>query len=132
MNKIDDILNYLQGQQPIINHPDELTEQIMQNLPDMDKIPTNGNTKKSYQKTSRTHAIVKVIQIITTTAAIWLIGMFVYLHHTPVEKYQDLNHYTIDIRHGSTLNGMYMTYMKKKETKMMSYTQLKRKIHEND
>ena len=120
MNKIDDILNYLQGQQPTINHPDELTEQIMQNLPDMD------------QKTSRTHAIVKVIQIITTTAAIWLIGMFVYLHHTPVEKYQDLNHYTIDIRHGSTLNGRYMTYMKKRETKMMSYTQLKRKIHEND
>ena len=76
MNKIDDILNYLQGQQPIINHPDELTEQIMQNLPDMDKIPTNGNTETSFQKTSRTHAIVKVIQIITTTAAIWLIGMF--------------------------------------------------------
>ena len=132
MNKIDDILNYLQGQQPIINQPDELTEQIMKNLPDMDTIPTNGNTEKSYQKTSRIHAIVKVIQIITTTAAIWLIGMFVYLHHTPVEKYQDLNHYTIDIRHGSTLNGLYMTYMKKRETKMMSYTQLKRKIHEND
>ena len=132
MNKIDDILNYLQSQKPIINHPDELMEQIMQNLPDMDKIPTNGNTEKSYQKTSRTHAIVKVIQIITTTAAIWLIGMFVYLHHTPAEKLQDLNHYTIDIRHGSTLNGRYMTYMKKRETKMMSYTELKTKIHEND
>ena len=124
MNKIDDILNYLQSQQPIINHPDELTEQIMQNLPDMDTIPINGNTETSFQKISRIHAIVKVIQIITTTAAIWLIGMFFYLHHTPAEKYQDLNHYTID--------GLYMTYMKKKETKMMSYTQLKRKIHEND
>lgn len=130
MNKIDDILNYLQGQKPIINHPDELTEQIMQNLPDMDKIPTNGNTETSFQKTSRTQAIVKVIQIITTTAAIWLIGLFVYLHHTPAEKHQDMNHYTIDIKHGSTL--MYMTYMKKRETKMMSYTELKRKIHEND
>ena len=48
MNKIDDILNYLQSQKPIINHPDELTEQIMQNLPDMDTIPSNGNTEKFY------------------------------------------------------------------------------------
>ena len=127
MNKIDDILNYLQGQQPIINHPDELTEQIMQNLPDMDTIPTNGNTETSFQKTSRTHAIVKVIQIITTTAAIWLIGMFVYLHHTPAEKYQDLNHYTIDIKHGSTLNGLYMTYMKKKRNENDELHRIKKK-----
>ena len=132
MNKIDDILNHLQGQQPTINHPDELTEQIMQNLPDMDMMPNMDDTEKTYQKTSRTRAIVKVLQIITTTAAVWLIGLFVYLHHTPAEKHQDLKYYTMDIKHGSTLNDLYMTYMKKRETKMMSYTQLKRKIHEND
>ena len=132
MNKIDDILNHLQGQQPPINHPDELTEQIMQNLPDLDMKPNIDDIDMSHQKTSRTRAIVKTLQIITTTAAVWLIGLFVYLHYIPAEKHQDLKYYTMDIKHGSTLNDLYMTYMKKRETKMMSYTQLKRKIHEND
>ena len=34
MNKIDDILDRLQGQLPAVPNPDELTEQIMNNLPE--------------------------------------------------------------------------------------------------
>ena len=36
MKKIDDILNQLQHQQPIISDPDELTNRIIDNLPDLD------------------------------------------------------------------------------------------------
>lgn len=35
MMKIDDILNGLQGQQPDISNPDELTDRIMDSLPDL-------------------------------------------------------------------------------------------------
>ena len=34
MNNIDDILERLKGQQPVMSNPDELTEHIMESLPD--------------------------------------------------------------------------------------------------
>ena len=36
MNNIDDILERLKGQQPVISDPDELTDRIMDSLPDLD------------------------------------------------------------------------------------------------
>ena len=39
MNKIDDILDRLQGSQPLIDNPDELTDRIMSSLPDIDTKP---------------------------------------------------------------------------------------------
>ena len=36
MNKIDDILEQLKGQQPVIDDPDALTDRIMDSLPDME------------------------------------------------------------------------------------------------
>lgn len=37
MNKVDDILERLKGQQPVIDDADALTERIMGSLPDIDK-----------------------------------------------------------------------------------------------
>jgi hypothetical protein len=37
-NNIDDILTRLQGQQPVIDNPEELTDSIMQSLPEQDDI----------------------------------------------------------------------------------------------
>lgn len=45
MKKIDDILNQLQHQQPIISDPDELTNRIIDNLPDLD-LPKAKPTKR--------------------------------------------------------------------------------------
>ena len=36
MKKIDDILNCLQQQKPVISNPDELTNRIIDSLPDLD------------------------------------------------------------------------------------------------
>ena len=36
MKKIDDILNCLQQQKPVISDPDELTNRIIDSLPDLD------------------------------------------------------------------------------------------------
>ena len=38
--KIDDILTQLQGQQPVIDNPEELTDSIMNSLPEQDEIVT--------------------------------------------------------------------------------------------
>ena len=46
MNKIDDILEQLKGQQPVIDDPDALTDRIMESLPDFD---SNSHTKKEYR-----------------------------------------------------------------------------------
>ena len=45
MKKIDDILNQLQHQQPVISDPDELTNRIIDSLPDLD-LPKAKPTKR--------------------------------------------------------------------------------------
>ena len=40
MNKIDDILEQLKGQQPAIDDPDALTDRIMESLPEQEVQPT--------------------------------------------------------------------------------------------
>ena len=45
MKKIDDILTQLQ-QQPDVSNPEELTDRIMDSLPDMDVLPVNDQREK--------------------------------------------------------------------------------------
>ena len=46
MKRIDDILTQLQQQQPDVINPDELTDRIMDSLPDMEVLPTNDRTER--------------------------------------------------------------------------------------
>ncbi len=49
MTKIDDILDRLQKEQPVIDMPDELTDRIMNSLPERKGDPTGGQkTKKAW------------------------------------------------------------------------------------
>lgn len=45
MNKIDDILERLKGQQPVIDDPDALTERIMSSLPDISEGTGQGKAR---------------------------------------------------------------------------------------
>lgn len=45
-NNIDDILTRLQGQQPVIDNPDELTDSIMNSLPEQDDIVTKEHKSR--------------------------------------------------------------------------------------
>ena len=52
MKRIDDILTQLQQQQPDVINPDELTDRIMDSLPDMDVLPMDdGPERKSAKRT---------------------------------------------------------------------------------
>ena len=47
MTKVDDILEQLKGQQPVIDDPDALTERIMISLPEQEPAtPENGDTAR--------------------------------------------------------------------------------------
>lgn len=72
MNKIDDILEQLKGQQPVIDDPDTLTERIMDSLPDQEpanevELPQRqGNRRPLWQWLSMAASILLIIGIGTT------------------------------------------------------------------
>ena len=72
MNKIDDILEQLKGQQPVIDDPDALTDRIMDSLPDQEpanevELPQRqGNRRPLWQWLSMAASILLIIGIGTT------------------------------------------------------------------
>ncbi len=73
MNKIDDILEQLKGQQPTIDDPDALTDRIMNSLPDLD------------EKASHPKARIEMRSLwamLSTAACIAVALMFVWPNHS--------------------------------------------------
>ena len=70
MNKVDDILEQLKGQQPVIDDPDALTERIMDSLPDLEPAtPGNGEIARRrplWQWLSMAASLLIIIGIGTT------------------------------------------------------------------
>ena len=123
MNKTEDILNRLQGLQPVIDNPDELTERIMESLPDIEE--SNGKGM----------AVIKVLRIISSIAAVWLIGLFIHYHApmTPFPHQSDnINpYYTSNLSSGNTLKNVYTGALRQKDSKQLSYTHLRKMLYEN-
>lgn len=123
MNKTEDILNRLQGQQPIIDNPDELTERIMESLPDTDEVPRKG------------FAVMKALRIFSSIAAVWLIGLFIY-SHAPLAPFQlerdkNIQNHTFNLSSGNTLKNVYTGGQRQNELKQISYTHLRKMLYEN-
>lgn len=53
MKKIDDILTQLQHQQPDVSNPDELTDRLMDCLPDLDAQPANDEPGRRSARRAR-------------------------------------------------------------------------------
>ena len=64
MMKIDDILTQLQGQQPVIDNPEELTDSIMNSLPEQDEIVTKEHKSRLVPITWRWVAAAACLLII--------------------------------------------------------------------
>ena len=123
MNRTEDILARLQGQQPEVGNPDELTSLIMSRLDDADKQKTAGSRR----------AVIRTLYAVSAMAAIWLIGMFVFAGN-PAEHQQNANVaiiHTGQVSRGETLKKMYAVHQQKYQSKQLSYTQLKRMLYEN-
>ena len=66
MTKIDDILNRLQKEQPVIDMPDELTERIMNSLPERRPEATAGQkTQKAWLYTTIGAAAASIMLLLT-------------------------------------------------------------------
>lgn len=70
MNKIDDILESLKGQRPVISDPDELTDRIMDSLPDIGE--ATGRDKAPVVRLRWWMAIAASLIIIIVIGAIWM------------------------------------------------------------
>ncbi|MBQ7180222.1 MAG: hypothetical protein IJR87_02890 [Bacteroidaceae bacterium] len=127
MDKIDDILQRLGAQQPDIANPGDLTDRIMANLPDKRETPLQQEAV-----TTRTYRFVTALHIVSSMAAVLLVGLFLYVNKPLVEartKTNKVPHYYTNARPaGSTLKDVYTN--RRQRDRLISYTQLRKKYYE--
>lgn len=85
------------------------------------------------QAKDKPSAMLMTLRIILSSAAVWLIGLFIY-QQIPLSELQTSTkeepiYYNNSLFSGSTLKDVYTSYQQK--DKLISYTQLKQMIYEN-
>lgn len=145
MNKYDEIMNRLKGMKPNVENEEELTESIMASLPDFngencqeltettltDTVPAGRNT---------TNPVIVVLRTILSLAAVFLIGLFVWLNsekhasekteaYIPKQKTEHISHLS-GIDEYSTPAELYMCYMESRRTKENSISKIRKMINE--
>ena len=132
MNKTDNILEKLKtAGQPAIDNPDALTDLIMSNLPEQET-PQEAPAPK-------TQTILIALRIISSVAALWLIGLFFYLQQEPVVKVETAYNKVEKPQPApqpaycteGTPREILMCYMERREAQPHIYLQLKQKSYEN-
>lgn len=119
MNNIDEILERLKGAQPEIDNPDEFTNLIMSALPDRNATP---------EKSGKNERIIKFVRWALSAAAVWLIGLFLYINKLDTQTPQKIQYYNItDFSYGNYLKNVYTSHQNKVK---INYLQLKKLNHE--
>ena len=133
MNKTNDILEKLKAaEQPAIDNPDALTNLIMSSLPEQDA-PQKEQTQKP-------HTMLIALRVISTIAALYLVGLFFYLQQEPVAKVETACNNKVEEPQPvpqpaycteGTPREILMCYMEHRQAQPDTYKQLKQKIYEN-
>ena len=133
MNKTNDILEKLKAaEQPAIDNPDTLTDLIMSSLPEQDA-PQKEQTQKP-------HAMLTALRIISTIAALYLVGLFFYLQQEPVANVETAYNHKVEKQQPAlqpayctegTPREILMCYMERRKAQPHIYQQLKQKTYEN-
>ena len=130
MNKTEDILEKLKAiEQPTIDNPDALTDLIMSNLPEQEA------------PASKPQAMLTVLRIVSSIAALYLVGLFSWLQQEPVAKVETAyNNNKVERPQPApqpayctegTPREILMCYMERREAQPHIYQQLKQKSYEN-
>ena len=130
MNKTEDILEKLKAiEQPTIDNPDALTDLIMSNLPEQEA------------PASKPQAMLTVLRIVSSIAALYLVGLFFWLQLEPVAKVETAyNNNKVERPQPApqpayctegTPREILMCYMERREAQPHIYQQLKQKSYEN-
>ena len=125
---MDDILERLKGQQPMLENPDEMVDNIMANLPDRGT-PSAESEERENRKVP---TLLIALRFITSAAAILLIGLFIYVNQPIQMASQQANTYRTDLVQGNTLENMYTRSLQKSQPKSISYTQFKQMLYEKN
>ena len=128
MTQMDDILERLKGQQPMLENPDEMVDSIMANLPDREEL----GTEIEVQEDRKGHAFLTVLRIITSAAAILLIGLFIYVNQPIQMTPESANTYRTYVPQGNTLENLYTRSLQKSQSNLISYTQFKQMLYEKN
>ena len=133
MNKTNDILEKLKAvEQPAIDNPDALTDLIMSSLPEQDA--------SQKEQTQKPHAMLIALRVISTIAALYLVGLFFYLQQKPVAKVETAYTNKVEKQQPAlqpayctegTPREILMCYMERREAQPHIYQQLKQKSYEN-
>ena len=85
------------------------------------------------QRKEKPSALIIALRIVSSVAAIWLIGLFFYQQTISSESSLQSNevphYYTSQLSTGSTLKDVYTSRQTKQQ--LISYTQLRKMIYEN-
>ena len=129
MNKTEDILEKLKAiEQPTIENPDALTDLIMSNLPEQEA------------PASKPQAMLTVLRIVSSIAALYLVGLFFWLQQEPVAKVETAYNNKVEEPQPApqpayctegTPREILMCYMERREAQPHIYQQLKQKSYEN-
>jgi hypothetical protein len=129
MNKTEDILEKLKAiEQPTIDNPDALTDLIMSNLPEQEA------------PASKPQAMLTVLRIVSSIAALYLVGLFFWLQQEPVAKVETAYNNKVEEPQPApqpayctegTPREILMCYMERREAQPHIYQQLKQKSYEN-
>ena len=130
MNKTEDILEKLKAiEQPTIDNPDALTDLIMSNLPEQEA------------PASKPQAMLTVLRIVSSIAALYLVGLFFWLQQEPVAKVETAyNNNKVERPQPApqpayctegTPREILMCYLERREAQPHIYQQLKQKSYEN-
>ena len=133
MNKTNDILEKLKAaEQPAIDNPDALTDLIMSSLPEQDA-PQKEQTQKP-------HTMLIALRVISTIAALYLVGLFFYLQQEPVAKVETAYTNKVEKQQPAphpayctegTPREILMCYLEHRQAQPDTYKQLKQMSYEN-
>ena len=129
MNKTEDILEKLKAiEQPTIDNPDALTDLIMSNLPEQEA------------PASKPQAMLTVLRIVSSIAALYLVGLFFWLQQEPVAKVETAYNNKVEEPQPApqpayctegTPREILMCYMERRKAQPHIYQQLKQMTYEN-
>lgn len=129
MNKTEDILEKLKAiEQPTIDNPDALTDLIMSNLPEQEA------------PASKPQAMLTVLRIVSSIAALYLVGLFFWLQQEPVAKVESAYNNKVEEPQPApqpayctegTPREILMCYLERRQAQPDTYKQLKQMNYEN-
>lgn len=153
MNRIDDILDSLQGRQPVLTDSEELAASIMANLDSPPALParegavTLKSMHKNKSQTTLSPTQDKLLppsqggqgvglfgmaaRTVTALAAAWLVGLLIYQQYTDGRALQGSVPYVAEASQGSTLRNVYEHHLMRQRQTILSYTFVKQQLNEN-